>query len=212
MKPESQLLYEAWRGNTPRVEELLTQRIPVDTRDGKGRTPLMLAAGNEFPDTAQVLLAAGTAPLARNKGNRAVIDYVRDTTTARMILEYIPPAFRKATANRMLFTRRELAGLALEAGAQINTRNKRGDTPLIYHCWDCGYYNVSHEVIRQLLEAGANPNAMNSHGHTPLLMALWSYQEDMVRLLLSAGAHKLPENATLHPKEAALLQSCQAQI
>lgn len=212
MTPESQLLYAAWCSNAPRVAELLSLGVPVDTRDGKGRTPLMLAAYTRSPETAQLLLGAGADTQARNKGNRPLIDYASDATTARLILEHTPPALRSATATRLLFTRCNLAALALKAGAHANARNKRGDTPLIYHCWDCGFYNAPLEPIRLLLEAGANPDAINSHGHTPLLMALWTEREAMVRLLISAGAHRLPESYTLTLKQSELLQSCSRPV
>ena len=74
MTPESQLLYAACCGDTQRVRELLEQGVPVDSRDGRGRTPLMLAVRNDCVDTVALLLAAGSDATARNKGQLQVID------------------------------------------------------------------------------------------------------------------------------------------
>lgn len=187
MTPESQLLYAAYSGGERRVRELLAQGVEVDVRDGKGRTPLMLAAGNINERIVGILLEAGADPTVCNKGNRPLIDYVNHIGIARMILRAIPSEQREWAATRLLFrsTRNsELLQCALDAGAKVNARNKRADTPLIWHL-----YNVQGNVecIRLLLEAGANPRAGNSHGDTPILMAVWQNDLEVIKLLIKAG-------------------------
>ena len=43
--------------------ELLRHDVPVDTRNAAGQTPLAMAAANQFPKIAQLLLASGAQPL-----------------------------------------------------------------------------------------------------------------------------------------------------
>ena len=98
MTPEAQLLYAAWCGDAARVGELLSVGVAVDVRDGKGRTPLMLAAGNNAVEAIRPLLAAGADPSARNNGNRPVIDYVCSVEVARLVLAHMPPEQRGCDA------------------------------------------------------------------------------------------------------------------
>ena len=53
--------------------------------------------------------------------------------------------------------------LLLDAGADINQRDKDGDTPL--H-WASGMFHT--EAVRLLLAAGADSTARNKNGSTPL--------------------------------------------
>ena len=69
MIPESQLLYAACCGDTQRVRELLEQGVAVDSRDGRGRTPLMLAVRNDCVDTVALLLAAGSDAQLATRGS-----------------------------------------------------------------------------------------------------------------------------------------------
>ena len=186
MSPQAQFLYAAWCGDSARVRGLLEQGVAVDARDGKGRTALMLAVARDSAETVALLLAAGADACARNKGNRCLMDYVKSAAVARLILAYLPVAERAAAATRLLFCASatpELVDCALAAGANVNARNKRGDTPLIWQCWSVR----NHGGIRRLLAAGAVPHVLNCHQHSPMLMALWWDDTALVQLLLEAG-------------------------
>lgn len=196
----AQLLYAAWCGDTPLVRELLTQGVSTEVQDGKGRTPLMLAAAARSAETVSLLLAAGADTSARNKGNRLLIDYVSDTAVAQQILVAMPAEQRSAAATRLLFNacgNPELVQCALEAGANVNARNKRGDTPLICHSWFFLTPEKSHECIRMLLAAGANPCASNCHRKSPMLLAVRQDDAEAIKLLLAAG---VSPNARLNDK------------
>lgn len=194
MTPEAQLLYAAWCGDSSRVRRLLECGVAVDTRDGKGRTPLMLAAANDATETVAQLLAAGAAPTAHNKGNRPLIDYVRRADIGRLILAHIPSEKKGAIATRILFNvhaEAELLQCALDAGAMVNARNKRGDTPLICHSWPWTFPPTQYDSRRPrlLLTAGANPCVRNCHQQSPMLLATWGDNLDLAQQLLAAGVN-----------------------
>lgn len=71
----------------------------------------------------------------------------------------------------------------LNAGADLNTADEDGGTPLHVACT---YGRV--EIIHLLLERGADPEARNSLGYTPLILACLYQETDIIRLLLSHGA------------------------
>ena len=186
MSPDAQLLYSAARGDTAAVHALLGQGVCVNVQDGRGRTPLMLAANGRFSETVRLLLEAGADCLVVNKGNRPLIDYVHTADVARMVLAAAPPADQGRIATRLLFQYGlpvQVVQVAVEFGAQVNARNKRGDTPLHIHA-SAG----SVECVRYLLAAGAWPDLKNCHGKTPLYVAISLAYDDIARYLISAGA------------------------
>ena len=71
-------LQEAARaGRAPEVESLVSQGIPIDARDGAGRTALMLAAMNGQTDTVQKLLALGANPALVDREGLNVAGHAR---------------------------------------------------------------------------------------------------------------------------------------
>lgn len=80
--------------------------------------------------------------------------------------------------------------LLLEADADPNAMNDRGQTPL-----HRGATNSNPVVISHLLSAGADPNAMDNDGYTPLhYAAAQSGNARAVTRLLDAGADALVES------------------
>lgn len=80
----------------------------------------------------------------------------------------------------------DAAGKALDAGADVNARNKYGRTPLHDACRD-----GRPETARLLIDAGADVNVKGKHGDTPLHKACEFGNEgrtDLARLLLEKGA------------------------
>jgi hypothetical protein len=74
--------------------------------------------------------------------------------------------------------------LLLEHGADVNSKNRVGETPLLYLCKVSG----SLEVAQMLLEHGADPNAWPTNGVHTLDMALRGGHHGLARLLLKHGA------------------------
>jgi ankyrin repeat protein len=79
----------------------------------------------------------------------------------------------------------------------INARNGRGQTLLMYAC-----LNGHIKVAKMLIERGADVNAKDNNGQTVLLYAVASKSPEMVKLLLDNGAIKTindKDNKGLNP-------------
>jgi ankyrin repeat protein len=69
----------------------------------------------------------------------------------------------------------------LAGGANVNAKDERGVTPLMYAAWV-----GSPEAMKLLLDRGADPNLINSSGSTALMMAVTEISK--VRMLVERGA------------------------
>jgi uncharacterized protein len=77
----------------------------------------------------------------------------------------------------------EMAGMLIEAGADVNARNDLGVTPLLV-----ASTNASAPMVDRLLAAGANPNVASVGGESPLLVAARAGNAAVVTSLLAKGA------------------------
>ena len=73
----------------------------------------------------------------------------------------------------------------IEKGADVNTENDWGCTPLHYAA-DSGYVDIA----KLLIEHGADVNAKDSDGWTPLHYALKNGHTDVAELLKKHGARR----------------------
>ena len=94
---------------------------------------------------------------------------------------------------------------SLEAGADVNAKDNRGNTPLLWAAFqaltsahlaipsgDIPSYILARnryaKVAKALIYAGADVNARNDDGDTPLLQAAWNGRTDLAKALIYAGA------------------------
>jgi len=74
---------------------------------------------------------------------------------------------------------------AIRKGADVNARDNRGNTPLMWAAMD----NPSTEVTIVLIKAGADVNATDNSGYTPLMGAAGSNTNpEVITVLIKAGA------------------------
>ena len=169
-----------------------------------GHTPLHLAAQfNDNPAVIEVLLDAGADLKAQDLSGNTPWDYAKDREE-----------FKGSDAYRRLSEAQELAAACeewdtlgffisatpaevqkcLNAGADVNTRDEYGNTPL--H-WATRYSDISAPITVALIEAGADVNAQDDEGKTPLHEAAARPSGlAIIEALLEAGA-----DATLRDDE-----------
>lgn len=135
----------------------------LSSRDAQESDFASLAAASEQGQAAvRELLARGTDPNAKRTGSgETPLHWVEDA---------------------------EIAGLLIEAGADANVRNERGETPL--HAAVRGQKDDA--LIARLVAGGADVSARDARGNTPLHTAAWWGKDSTVRTLLRLGA---PVNA-----------------
>lgn len=147
------------------VAALLERGAAVDARDAEGRTPLMVAAAFDSRASADVLLAHGADPLAR--------DFIDGNT----------PLDFAAMAGHA-----DLARTLVAHGAPVDGRATRnGETPLHY----ASLYG-RRKAIELLIGLGADINAADYSGVRPVQYARRRLQNAAVELLLGRGAR--PDN------------------
>jgi len=82
-----------------------------------------------------------------------------------------------------LYGNYEMVKFLVEAGAQVNTKNEFGITPLIYAC-----DNEHIAIAKYFIEMGADVNMIKNNGHIPLLGAIRGNNTELIDLLTKAGA------------------------
>ena len=81
------------------------------------------------------------------------------------------------------FSSASITAALVKAGAEVNARDDRHQTPL--HC--AVKFNTSADVIRKLIECGADVDACDDGRQTPLHNAAW-YNRAVVPVLVELGA------------------------
>ncbi len=179
------LVNAAASGNVEALRLLLQNGAVITSRDESGRTVLIAAAASGSPEMVSEVLknhadvnasTMGPLPLCTPelKKNDECPEFAGDDgQTALMAAvagcDYVLPE----GVNRL-----EVVRLLLAAGADVNARDKAGNTALILAA-------DSAEQVELLLQAGADPGVRNLAGETALSK---SYDNDVKQLLIRYGA------------------------
>ncbi|MHC4167917.1 MAG: ankyrin repeat domain-containing protein [Planctomycetota bacterium] len=141
-----------------------------------------------YEDEAEV----SYVPIGCIVGKISIANLAKDIIEDPNLLDYWSPSHTEWLSNpsdrdnrreEWMQGRLDAVRSLLEKGAEANTKDKRGETPL--------HYAAQHGGIRfakLLIANGAEINARNHRGETPLCVAVrWGYQ-DIAELLLENGA------------------------
>lgn len=159
------LVRAAESGDLAALLRLLDAGVPVDTRDGRGRTALLAATHADRFDAARVLIERGADVNAK--------DSMQDS-----------PYLLAGARGRLAILR-----LTLSAGADLTSTNRYGGTALI----PAAHYGHV-ETVRELLKTRIDFDHVNRLGWTALLEAIilgdgGPAHTEIVRLLIARGAN-----------------------
>ena len=191
---ESPLLLATRLGDLAIAEVLLAHGAQVDAPDlHYGQSPLMIAVREEHPELVRRLLEAGADVNAQSLAG----ELLRNTLPSEVPVgtsqgvginrSGLPDRGMRYPITGMktplLFATRqgnfELTRQLVEAGADIETADANGITPLINAILNHSVVNVNRtgksdhlKIAQYLIDAGANVNAQDWYGQTPLWAAV----------------------------------------
>ncbi len=189
MKPET--LHEAASlGRVDVVKQLLAEGGKVQAQDETRRTALHYAAQEGQVEVVVLLLAVGADMSASDQHGATPLHLASSAghvKVAKLLLAAGADLTASDEINRtpmaraIMMGREEMVTLLLAAGANM---------------WlDLAIQFGTPAIVRQFLEAGADPNSSPSTKWTPLNRAVTFHNEEVVDLLLAAGAD--PEHALM---------------
>ena len=149
------------------VEFLNRKGAILDLQDSEGKTALLWAASNSLPN-AKILVANGAnVNIAANDGMTPFLQATLGVSSGKVTIEMCD-LLRKKGAN---------------INAALSKKSAMGWTALHY-----AVINGDVELVKYLIKYGANVNKATGEGSTPLYLAELGNQEEIIKILKSAGA------------------------
>lgn len=197
-------LLAARRGDAASLGSLLQASVKVDSVDAAGVPAIAWAAFAGDPAAIKLLLAAGANLRDKNTlSQQALLIYLaegiargRTTTTTRS-------DGKPLSEKDWVEIQEEIARRLIEAGAGLNVLDSYRGTVLT-KAISQSPQPLSTETIKALIAEGANVNAPDATGVTPLMAAAARDSQQLVPMLLAAGA-KASINAKAKGGQTALL-------
>ncbi len=192
------LLAAAARGDAVEIRALISKGEKPAVRDGRGRTPLHVAAYVRHHDAMRALVAGGADPnaLENDRYDIVTIAAVADDVPTLSVALALGGSAKNVTSRydgtaliaAAHLGHAEVVRTLIRAGAPLDHVNNLGWTALIESIvlGDGGPRHT--ETLRALVEAGANVNLADRNGQTPLGLARTRGYDAMVKLLQTAGA------------------------
>ncbi len=181
-------------------EELEISTASTNSIDSQGRTPLAWATIRNDRRAVDTLLAFGADPNICDKSGDSCLHFVRSRQVCSALLDWKADVH---TVNKTFGTtcmqaickrhdKPELIDLLHGAGADVNHRDKDGETPLLN-----AIFKKHTSISRRLIELGADVNAANySSRDTALSFAVSFDHHEILEMPLERGA-----NCKAHTKE-----------
>ncbi|MEH3033018.1 MAG: hypothetical protein PGN07_03010 [Aeromicrobium erythreum] len=172
------LLRAAADGDAARAQQLVAAKAPLEVRDDRRRTPLLLAVTDDHVDVARVLVDAGADPDALDERHDTpwlVTGVTGSVPMARVLLEADPdltirnrfggvshiPASERGHADYVAF-------VVENTDIRVDHVNDLGWTALLEAVILGKGTERWQRIVRTLLDAGADPDLADRNGVTPL--------------------------------------------
>lgn len=182
---ETALMEASYNGHLDIVKYLVSEGADVNSADNGGFTSLMSASWSENLEVAEFLLSKGANINAKCCNNKLSIVFeagrIEKVEVVRFLIKHGANLNESLHASAMVGDLKSVK-LLLEKGANLNSLDRQGHTPLIMASWR-GHINVAEYLIQK----GADINVKDFSGSTALDRA--RYWETS-RFLKSHGAKK----------------------
>lgn len=194
-KHQTPLHSMAKQGQILVIKYLIEKGNDINAVDDELSTPLHIAVTHGHLDVIQYLLQKGALP--------DPFDAFELTPLLRL--------FSQGISNRETIKHlQSITKCLLEAGANVNTRNNRGET-ILHLIAKHNESFIDQDFLQLLLHHGLNLNATNSSGKTALHLASICGNLQLIRLLVGYGCNVNAQdkhgNTPLH-----LLCNCQDEL
>ena len=177
------------------VQFLLKRNANANLYNEYGETPLMLALDNM--KIVKMLMNKSTVNAADKDGNSVLM--LALNRLERLAFNHFRTGVSQNAAEIQHYN--EVAQLLLEAGAEVNTQNSYGDTPLM----EAARYADINTVEKIILKE-ADVNMQNNVGNTALIEAAVHNRFNIVNLLMR---HEADINAQNKAGNTALIEAAQ---
>lgn len=193
------LLQGAEAGDMNRIRASLAAKVPVNVRDGRGRTALLIATHHNQIDVARLLIVNGADVNAKDKIEDTPYLYAGAEGRNEILKMTLANGANLKDTNRYGGTaltpaahygHADTVRILLKTTVNVDHVNKLGWTALL-EAIILGNGGAAYvDIVKQLLAARADPHIADRDGVTPLAHARKRGQKEIVALLLKAGARK----------------------
>ncbi|XP_065065714.1 ankyrin repeat, PH and SEC7 domain containing protein secG-like [Rhopilema esculentum] len=194
---EARLLHASEYGKCNLLYNLLksyehNEEFNIDTTKNSLWTPLFMAAKQGHADCVKLLLEAGAEVDGINKHKAAwtplwVATYAGHEKCVKLLLDKGAKLEVKYPETPLVVAAREgqleCLKLLIKAGANLSVKYHDGRVPI-----HIAVMNDFPEIARELVEAGCQVNIEDDFECTPLLLSCFHANEEMLEILLKAGA------------------------